>query len=50
MREKKIGGEKVVERESALGSGSQMKERKRMHNFQLMRLKSSPIMSKKILT
>ena len=23
----------MVERESALGSGSQMKERKRMHNF-----------------
>ena len=33
MREKKIGGEKMVERKSALGSGSQMKERKRMHNF-----------------
>ena len=30
---KKIGGEKMVERESAFGSGSQTKERKRMHNF-----------------
>ena len=30
---KKIGGEKMVERESALGSGSQMEERKRLHNF-----------------
>ena len=41
----------MVERESALGSGSQMKEKKKVCTiFQLMRLKSSPIMSKKILT
>ena len=33
MHEKKTGGEKIAERESAVGSGSQTKDRKRKQNF-----------------
>ena len=50
MREKKIGGKKMAERESAVGSGSQTKDRKRKQKFSVYEMKSSPIMSKKIST
>ena len=50
MREKKLEGKKMAERESAVGSGSQTKNRKRKQNFSVYEMKSSPIMSKKIST
>ena len=45
-----LRAKKMAERESAHGSGRQTKDRKRKQNFsvyEFMRLKSSPIMSKK---
>ena len=40
----------MAERESAVGSGSQTKDRERKQNFSVYEMKSSLIMSKKILT